>query len=168
MRVLLRLAGYLRPYSGRIGAALFCMAGYSIAAGVSLGLIGPFTQILFSGRAVEGELQAGMPFQVKMPALFETWLVPLLTAGDPQVALIRVSIALLFAFLLKNLFDYFQSYLMVSVEQGVVRDLRNQLYGHLHSLSLQFFHGERTGQLISRLINDVQLVRGALAAGSVD
>jgi subfamily B ATP-binding cassette protein MsbA len=165
VRRLLRLIRYLRPFAARIAVALVCMAGYSVAGGISLGLIGPFTQILFSGRQVEGEIPGELPFQVKMPALFEEWLVPWLTAGDPQAALVRVAISLLMAFLLKNLFDYLQSYLMVSVEQGVVRDLRNDLYGHLHSLSLQFFHGERTGQLISRLINDVQLVRGALAAG---
>jgi subfamily B ATP-binding cassette protein MsbA len=146
--------------------ALACMLGYSLAGGISLGLIGPFTQILFSrGPGAAGQAPGEMPFQVKMPALFEEWLVPMLSAGEPQAALVRIAAALLLAFILKNLFDYLQSYLMVSVEQAVVRDLRNQLYGHLHSLSLQFFHGERTGQLISRLINDVQLVRGSLAAG---
>jgi subfamily B ATP-binding cassette protein MsbA len=72
---------------------------------------------------------------------------------------------LLVAFLLKNVFDYLGAFLMISVEQGVVRDLRNALVRHLHSLSLSFFHGERVGILASRIVNDVQLVRGALAAG---
>jgi subfamily B ATP-binding cassette protein MsbA len=54
---------------------------------------------------------------------------------------------------------------MTAIEQGVVRDLRNRLYEHVHTLSLSFFHGERTGILASRIINDVQYVRSALAAG---
>jgi subfamily B ATP-binding cassette protein MsbA len=85
--------------------------------------------------------------------------------GDPLRSLNRICLTLLVVFLLKNVFDYLQSVLTVWVEQAVVRDLRNEVYGHLHQLSLSFFHSRRTGALLSRLTNDIALVRGALAAG---
>ncbi len=85
--------------------------------------------------------------------------------GDPLRSLDRICLTLLVVFLLKNVFDYLQSVLTVWVEQAVVRDLRNEVYGHLHQLSLSFFHSRRTGALLSRLTNDIALVRGALAAG---
>jgi subfamily B ATP-binding cassette protein MsbA len=53
---------------------------------------------------------------------------------------------------------------MVGVEQRVIRDIRNELFTKLSELSLSFFHGRRTGQLISRVTNDVMLVRRALVA----
>lgn len=85
--------------------------------------------------------------------------------GDPLRSLNRICLTLLVVFLFKNVFDYLQSVLTVWVEQAVVRDLRNEVYGHLHELSLSFFHSRRTGALLSRLTNDIALVRGALAAG---
>jgi subfamily B ATP-binding cassette protein MsbA len=85
--------------------------------------------------------------------------------GDPLRSLNRICLTLLVVFLLKNVFDYLQSVLTVWVEQAVVRDLRNEVYGHLHQLSFSFFHSRRTGALLSRLTNDIALVRGALAAG---
>jgi subfamily B ATP-binding cassette protein MsbA len=85
--------------------------------------------------------------------------------GDPIRSLNRICLTLLVVFLFKNVFDYLQSVLTVWVEQAVVRDLRNEVYAHLHELSLSFFHSRRTGALLSRLTNDIALVRGALAAG---
>src|SRR5579884_1211738 len=46
-------------------------------------------------------------------------------------------------------------YLSVVVGQDIMRDLRNQLYDHLQGMSLRFFTGTRTGEIQSRLTNDV-------------
>ena len=43
----------------------------------------------------------------------------------------------------------------VLVGQKIMRDLRNTLYGHLQGMSLRFFTGTRTGEIQSRLANDV-------------
>jgi ATP-binding cassette subfamily B protein len=48
-----------------------------------------------------------------------------------------------------------QTYLTTVVGQRVMQDLRNRLYEHLQSMSLRFFTGTRTGELQSRLQNDV-------------
>lgn len=94
-----------------------------------------------------------------------TWFEHFFLTGDPLRSLTRICLALLVIFLFKNLFDYLQSVQTVWVEQAVVRDMRVELYAHLHELSLSFFHARRTGGLLSRLTNDISLVRGALAAG---
>ncbi|HEY7728179.1 MAG TPA: ABC transporter transmembrane domain-containing protein, partial [Candidatus Eisenbacteria bacterium] len=94
-----------------------------------------------------------------------TWFEHFFLTGNPLRSLTRICLALLIVFLLKNLFDYLQSVQTVWVEQAVVRDLRVALYRHLHELSLDYFHSRRTGSLLSRLTNDIALVRGALAAG---
>jgi subfamily B ATP-binding cassette protein MsbA len=90
-----------------------------------------------------------------------------LLRGDRQDALLRLCGVILLLIFLKNLFDYFQGYLMARVEQGVIMDLRNELYRHLNELSLGYFNRTRTGQLISRITNDVNLVNGGVSAGFV-
>lgn len=62
-----------------------------------------------------------------------------------------------------------QSYLSNIVGQRVMRDLRTSLYRHLQGMSLRFFTGTRTGEIQSRLSNDVGGVQGVVTntAGSV-
>jgi subfamily B ATP-binding cassette protein MsbA len=111
----------------------------------------PFGTLAERGSAAKQRLRTG----------FERFFL----LGDPIESLTRICLALLIVFFLKNAVDYLQSVLTVWVEQAVIRDLRNEVFAHLQTLSLSFFHSRRTGALLSRLTNDIQLVRGALAAG---
>ncbi|MBL4903968.1 MAG: lipid A export permease/ATP-binding protein MsbA [Desulfocapsa sp.] len=72
-------------------------------------------------------------------------------------------LALLAIFLVKGIFYFIYSYLLEGVGQYVIRDLRNQIYAHLNRLSLSFFHRTPTGELISRIMNDVSLLQGAVS-----
>ena len=63
------------------------------------------------------------------------------------------------AYLLKGLGGYFSNYLMADVGQRVVRDLRNRLHAHMLSQSASFFARRSTGQLLSRITNDVGQVQ---------
>ncbi|MBM3772293.1 MAG: ABC transporter ATP-binding protein [Acidimicrobiia bacterium] len=62
-------------------------------------------------------------------------------------------------YLLKGVGSYISSYLMASVGQRVVMDLRNALYRHILEQSAAFFSQRTTGQLMSRLNNDVAHVQ---------
>jgi ATP-binding cassette, subfamily B, bacterial len=55
-----------------------------------------------------------------------------------------------------------QTYLNNVVGQNVMRDFRNRLYSHLQSMSLRFFTATRTGEIQSRLSNDVGGVQGVV------
>jgi subfamily B ATP-binding cassette protein MsbA len=46
----------------------------------------------------------------------------------------------------------------------VIKDIRNELYRHLHDLPLGYFSNERTGGLISRITGDVALINGGVSA----
>jgi subfamily B ATP-binding cassette protein MsbA len=83
----------------------------------------------------------------------------------PFAAFERLCAIILALFLVRNLADYAASYLSVSVEQAAMRDLRRALFGHLQSLPLAFLHERRSGEIMSRLTNDVEALRGSLAAG---
>jgi ATP-binding cassette subfamily B protein len=55
-----------------------------------------------------------------------------------------------------------QTYLNNVIGQSVMRDFRNKLYNHLQSMSLRFFTATRTGEIQSRLSNDVGGVQGVV------
>lgn len=72
-------------------------------------------------------------------------------------------LGLLAIFFFKGIFFFGYSYLLEMVGQSVIRDLRNRIYGHLHELSLSFFHRHPTGELISRIMNDVSMLQGSVS-----
>jgi subfamily B ATP-binding cassette protein MsbA len=66
-------------------------------------------------------------------------------------------------YFVKGIGSYLSSYMMASVGQRVVMDLRNQLYRHILGQSAGFFAQHSTGQLMSRLGNDVSQVQQAVS-----
>lgn len=70
--------------------------------------------------------------------------------------------ALIIVSLLKGITWYARDYFMGYIGQKVVNDIRDQLYGHIQTLSFSFFTRTPTGVIMSRIVNDVNLVQGAL------
>lgn len=60
------------------------------------------------------------------------------------------------------------SYLTALVSQRVMADFRTHVFSHLHRLSLKFFAKRRTGELISRLMNDVGVIQNILTETPMD
>ncbi|MDP8217910.1 MAG: ABC transporter ATP-binding protein [Candidatus Theseobacter exili] len=74
-----------------------------------------------------------------------------------------ISLLIVFTFLFRGLFDYGRAYLMNWVGQRAIMDIRNDLYSHIQTLSVDFFADRRTGQLISRITNDVAIVQSSIS-----
>ncbi|HMK34184.1 MAG TPA: ABC transporter ATP-binding protein [Desulfomonilaceae bacterium] len=65
-------------------------------------------------------------------------------------------------YILKGFCDFGQYYLMSFIGQSVIRDLREQMFAKLEEMSVGFFVRHSTGELLSRMNNDVALVQGAM------
>ena len=101
--------------------------------------------VVTSGLGVVGPLLVKVVFD---KALF--------VKGGPKLQLLYGLLALMVAApVLSALVGVWQSYLTNAVGQRVLRDLRRDLYVHLQTLSLRFYTGTRTGEIQSRLANDV-------------
>ncbi|HEX6678664.1 MAG TPA: ABC transporter ATP-binding protein [Actinomycetes bacterium] len=80
----------------------------------------------------------------------------LFAPGGPRIRLLVELVTLMIAVpVVASAVGVYQSYLTNTVGQRVMRDLRARLYEHLQSLSLRFFTATRTGEIQSRLANDV-------------
>jgi len=69
---------------------------------------------------------------------------------------------------LKGLFFFAQTYLISLISFRVVTELRNRVYEHLQRLSLSFYRKRQTGEIISRVINDVDQLQNALTNTTVN
>jgi ATP-binding cassette, subfamily B, bacterial MsbA len=89
---------------------------------------------------------------------------PILDSVLPrQEQVSQVAWAIVGLYVLKGIGGYFSDYLMADVGQRVVRDLRNRLHAHMLQQSAGFFARRTTGQLLSRLTNDVGQVQHAVS-----
>lgn len=80
----------------------------------------------------------------------------LFVAGGPKLGLLSVLVGLMMAIpIISGVVGVYQTYLTNDVGQQVMRDLRRRLYAHLQAMPLRFFTATRTGEIQSRLANDV-------------
>jgi len=68
----------------------------------------------------------------------------------------------------QGLLSMVHSYLTAMASQRVMADFRTHVFSHLHRLSLNFFAKRRTGELISRLMNDVGVIQSLLTETPMD
>ncbi len=61
----------------------------------------------------------------------------------------------------KGVFNYFMSYLVASVTNRIGTDVRGEMYAHLQTLPLSYFHRSRIGHIIARMSYDVNLIQGS-------
>ena len=80
----------------------------------------------------------------------------------------RVALLLLGAYALKGVGGYVSGYFMTDVGQRVVMALRNRLFRHILDQSAAFFSRRSTGQLMSRITNDVNQVQLAVSETAAD
>src|SRR5574338_979887 len=84
-------------------------------------------------------------------------------SGSRDARRVDIYAGLIFAAVLASaMLSVLQSYLNNRVGQGVMYDLRNRLYAHLQTMSLRFFTSTRSGEILSRLNNDVGGVQDAV------
>jgi len=159
MKDYLKLLRFLRPHTGLLMLAGVCMFFSAIFDGISLSMIVPLSDKVLSNK------------QIIMPGKMPPFLVDFVSRVNaiPPINLIKIiALTLLAVFLLKGFFGFWQGYLMSDIGQKVIRDLRFLLYQKLQTLSLDYYSQKRSGELISRITNDVRIIENAISYGFTD
>lgn len=158
MNTYFRLFKYLKHYMGHVLGGFFCMIVYTVFNGASLFSVVPFLDRVLLGK--DFEIKTTIPI---IPASvindFETWVNTI-----DRVVFMRWLLLFVFvAIVIKEIAHYFQRVFFETAGQAVIRDVRNDLFAHIQTLSLDFFGHNKTGVLISRLTNDVGMLFYAIS-----
>ncbi len=81
--------------------------------------------------------------------------------GDQASQLARLCLVLLLVFLLKNIFYYINKVTLDWVQNRWITDLRQDLFTHIHALPLSFFDQNKSAELQSIMVRDVDVMRSA-------
>ncbi|MFC1703171.1 ABC transporter ATP-binding protein [Candidatus Omnitrophota bacterium] len=160
MKNYIKLLKYLKPHVIFFVPAIVCMGFSALFDGVTITMVAPFTdRVLSDGKII-------VPFD-NLPLGLSSVIEKINNIPRAEL-LTTIAVTILILFLLKGFFFFWQSYLMSNIGQRVVRDMRLALYKKFQDLSLDYYSKKRSGELISRITNDVMLVENAVSYGVTD
>ena len=152
---------FVLPHIWVLVLATVCMIGTSAFSGVSISMIIPLIDNIITGKKMAIPSGVFVPHQLKD-------LIGYVNAMPPIELLNKMTILVIIFWLLRNFFEYCQSYFMSDVAQRVVRDVKNLIYAKLMRLPMEFYSKNPTGKLMSRITYDATVIRDSIATGLTD
>ena len=146
------------PYKSYGFLNIFFNILYALFSGLSFMVLMPLLQVIFkkdtenitAAPEFEGLTNAGAYFKDYM-----NYVITDIAGEDKSKALIAVIILVIVVFLFKNIFNYLAMYFITFLRNGVLKDIRNELYDKTISLPLSYFSEKRKGDIMARLGTDV-------------
>ena len=161
MKTFFRILGYAKPWHKHFPQyTLFSLLSilFNLA---NLALLQPLFAVIFDtmDAATLAEKTRELPFALELEyfeSLFYRKLQDVATTYGKGSTLIFVSVVIGVSALMSNLFTYISNVIMSVVRANVIRRVRDNVFHNTTSLHLGFFSGERKGDIMSRMTNDIQ------------
>ena len=153
-----RLMSRLKGYKRNVTLAIISNVLMAIFTVISIPMIAPFFDILFSQEAIA----VPKPKDNNLPDNLDYFFSQLVINYTAQKALLIVIAAILVIFFFKNLFRYLALYFMSPVRNGIIYDLRKQIFEKYIDLPLSFYSTEKKGDLMNRMTSDVQEIEWSI------
>ena len=110
---------------------------------------------------VYASLFIALGLQLYIPRVIGQVIDEGIIAGN-RVFLLRAAAVIIGLTALQGIFTFLRAYLVQNLAEKVAYDLRNEMYEHLQRLSFAFYDRTQTGQLMSRVTDDINNIRGML------
>lgn len=157
MKNYFRLIRYIRPYKSRAITSVVFNLLTVVFSLFSLTMIVPFLNVLFS----QERNYILKPWSGSVKILlnnFNYYLSDFVVQHGQLEALSFISLLVVVLFFLKNITRYMAMYYLVPIRNGVVRDIRRDVYSKILTLPIGYFTDERKGDIMARVTSDVQEV----------
>ncbi|MEM7105079.1 MAG: ABC transporter ATP-binding protein [Bacteroidota bacterium] len=155
MRSFLRLLKYLRFYKSKVGLSILFYLLTALFSTLSIALLWPFLTILFDQQEA---IEAPVEFVATINGSIE-WMKyqfqGFVAENGKTRALTIVCLIIILVFFLKNLFRYLATFVLTPVRNGIIYQLRQQLFSKLLKLPVGWFSEKRKGDLMARMTSDL-------------
>ena len=136
-KTLKRLMTYMKPYRGTMIVVTICILLSAVAGAVS---------------------------SMFLQTLIDSYIVPLLGMNEPVfTGLIRTLIVLAVIYLIGTLSTLFYNRLMVTIAQGTLKTIRDEMFEKMQKLPIRFFDSHTHGDIMSLYTNDTDTLRQLIA-----
>mgnify|MGYP003314442927 CR=1 FL=1 len=154
-----RLLGYMKPYRFRFITVLLCMLVSTVTSLIGAYMLAPIIDKLTLAVKPDAVVEMSAAEVIADRVIIRFVGVLPLYAASPVMAYILTALVILGAIYLVGVATtYIQQRLMLSVSQGVVETIRNDLFRKLQTLPVRYFDSRPTGEVMSRFTNDIDNV----------
>jgi subfamily B ATP-binding cassette protein MsbA len=156
VREFYRLVRYAAAHRAKLSLSILAMVLVALLSAVSIGAIQPILDLILS--------PPDAPSFISLPKGVQEYFGPLVNSltwiqgADKLTVVTGLCGVLLVLVILKSALLYVHKFIMSYVAEHVMMDVRDDLYAVLHTLSLGFFSRRPTGEIMARLMFDVNLV----------
>lgn len=155
----LKLLSFLKHHKRLFGLAVVAMFISSLFEGFQISFLIPITDRIFNKQEIV------LPNNLPQPVMD---MVAWINSISPETLFWTLPFVALVMIIIKHIFTFLYGYLMNDVAQRVLRDVRMELYRKIQTLSLDYFNKKRTGELLSRITNDVCVIENAVSYAVTD
>jgi len=160
-----KLSRFLLPYKRFAILNIICNVFYALFSTLAMVSLMPMINVLFG----ESEKVYTKPIYKEIGSVkdyAETYLNYLVTttteADGPQRALLYMIVLIISMFLLKNVFNYMALFFITFLRNGVLKDIRNEVYDKVITLPISYYSEKRKGDIIARISGDVGEVKSSM------
>ena len=169
-----RILAFANPHKKYIFGSLFFNILYSVFQIASAGTILPVLGMLFGTinndkPLVEPVYSGNMSDYFSYLKDYAYYLVEVNAREHGALTVLAwLCVITAFAFLVRNIFRYIGSLMLIYYRVGVAKDLRTSMYQKILTLPVSFFTEQRKGDMMSRMSNDVGEVEGSILGSLVE
>lgn len=157
------LKRFVPPYKGKVILNMVFNFLGALFGAFSFAMLIPALGILFNTQELVTQKPEISSLNLDhILELFNYYISQVVINSGNERALIYIGGFIIIMVMLKVGFTYFASFVMVYLRNGVVRDIRSQMYQKILQLPLGFFSDERKGDIIARMTGDVQEVENSV------
>ncbi len=153
-----KIIRFALPYK-RFGVLnIICNIFYALFSALSFVALIPMLDVLFQknkNEILQEPVYTGLASGKDFYKDYLAWRIQEFSLDDPSKALIVVISLVIVLFLLKNVFRYLANFFITFLKNGVLKDLRNELYQKIVDLPVSFFSEKRKGDVLARIGTDV-------------
>ena len=146
------------PYKKYAYLNIFFNILYALFSALSFMALIPMLDVLFlkdTIKVTKKPLYQGVSEISSYGKDYLNYYISSIAGDDPQKALLIVIGLVIFLFLFKNIFNYLAMFFITFLRNGVLKDIRNELYNKTISLPLAYFSEKRKGDIMARIGTDV-------------
>ncbi len=162
MKNLFQILKYIRNYLGYAALNVIFNVLSVIFNLFSLTMIIPFLQLLFDQTKLVYQAPEFSWSTDAMVGYFNYYISRIIIEKGQVDALLFISLLVVALFFLKNMSRYLAMFFLAPLRNGVVQDIRNDIYRRILVLPLAYFSEQRKGDIMSRMTNDVSNIEWSI------
>lgn len=156
MKKLIKILGYVKPYWTYASLNIFFNILAVFFSLASFAVFIPILNMLFKMQDIpEKAVELDFFNFESLKENFNYYAGQMVSSYGPLETLFYIALIILGLYFLKNLFRYLAMFFLAPIRNGVVRDLRNEMYHKILILPISYYSEKKKGDIISRMTSDV-------------